>query len=276
MRKIKSTMAVLAAAGMLLSFTACSGTGTPGTSSTSGAAKSSAPASASITVFAAASLTESFTEIGQQIKKEDNIDVKFSFEGSQQLEAAVEQGTPADVVAYASESYIKTAKTKGYVDNYQIFAKNTLVACKLKTNPKKLINLADLSKPGVSLIVGAKAVPCGAYFLTVLNASALTADQKAKVMANIKSNETDVKDVLAKVQSGNGDFGIVYATDITKSVQDQVEAVTVPEFSAAKPLYPISVLKGSKNREAAQKFVDYVMSAKGQAILKSYKFITNS
>ena len=266
MKKFRSIAALLVAAAVTIGgLSACQRT-----------PAATKPAPQAITVSAASSLTESFTEIGQQLLASDNIKVTFNFAGSQQLEAALEQGTPTDAVAYASESYMKQAQSKGLVNDYKIFAKNTLVACKLKSNPKTVTNLPDLGKPGVSLIVGDPSVPCGSYFNTVLSKSSLTDDQKAAINANVKSKEVNVKDVLAKVQSGNGDFGVVYVTDITKDVQDQIEAVDIPEFANAKPLYPISVLKGAKNQAAAQKFVDYVLSAKGQAVLKSYKFIVGS
>lgn len=278
MKKKQGTLAVLAAAGILFTLTACGASGAQTAStaeSTASSAAASAQAGGSITVFAAASLTESFSQIAKQFKAADNIDVKFNFGGSQQLEAAVEQGTPADVLAYASESYMKTARSKGYVSDYTVFARNTLVACKLKSSPKRIASLADLSKPGIMLIVGNDKVPCGAYFVSVLNAASITDAQKKAIRANVRSEEVNVKDVLAKVQSGNGDFGVVYATDITSNVQDQVTAVTLPEFAAAKPKYPIAVTKSSKNQEAAQKFVDYVQSDAGKSVLKSFKFIVD-
>lgn len=264
MKKFKKFVAGFLVAGALLGLAGCQSKSTE---------SQSKPEPQKITVFAAASLTESFTEIGDKLLKSDNIKVTFNFAGSQQLEAALEQGTPADVVAYASESYMQQAQTKGLVDGYKIFVKNTLVACKLKSNTKTAASLADLGKSGVSLIVGDTTVPCGSYFNTVLTKSSLTDAQKSAVNANIKSKEVNVKDVLARVQSGNGDFGVVYATDITKDVQDQVQAVEIPEFSSAKPQYPISTLKASTNTTAAQKFVDYVLSDKGKTILKDYKFI---
>jgi molybdate transport system substrate-binding protein len=263
--KLKKIAATVIAAAMVLSLAAC--TKAP-------AATKSAPKN--ITVFAASSLTESFTEIGKELLKSDNIKATFNFAGSQTLAASIEQGAPADVVTYASESYMKDTQTKGYVDSYKIFAKNTLVACKLKSNTKTATSLVDLGNAGVSLIVGDPSVPCGSYFNTVLSKSSLTAAQKNAINANIKSKELDVKDVLAKVQSGNGDLGVVYVTDITSDVKDQIQEVDIPEFTDAKPLYPISTLKSSKDSVSAQKFVDYVLSAKGQTILKKYKFIVDS
>lgn len=258
----KKMSALIAAGGVLLGLSGCR-------------ASSAKPAPQKITVFAAASLTESFNEIGRNLLKSENIQVTFNFAGSQQLAAQIEQGTPADVAAFASESYMKEIQGKGYVGDYQIFTKNALVACKEKGSAKTLRSLADLGAPGLSLIVGDESVPCGSYFVTVLSKSQLTAAQKNAINANIKSKELNVKDVLAKVQSGNGDFGVVYATDITKDVSDKVEAVKLPEFDSITPQYPISVLKESKNAEAAQKFMDYVLSDQGKAILKSYQFLVS-
>jgi molybdate transport system substrate-binding protein len=274
MLKIKRRIiAISLAAAMVLALGGCS-SGASQSSSQPSSAASSKSAPVEITVFAAASLTESFTELGSDILDSDNIKVKFNFAGSQALVQSVEQGTSADVLAFASESYMKEMKTKGYVSDYSIFTKNTLVACKLKTNTKALTKLSDLAKPGVIIIAGDKTVPCGSYFDTVIGKSKLSDSEKKAVDANIKSKEMSVKDVLAKIQSGNGDFGIVYTTDITSAVKDVVEEINLPEFDSAKPLYPIAAVKDSKQAEAAKKFVDLVMSDKGKAVLKKYKFIT--
>lgn len=269
-KRVKSVLAAICVGTfMLLPMGGC----------TSSTVDSSAPSSSKtepveITVFAAASLTESFTELGSDILNSDNIKVKFNFAGSQNLVQAVEQGSPADVLAFASESYMKEMKTKGYVDDYSIFTKNTLVACKLKTGKKTIKNLSDLGKSGVTIIAGDKSVPCGSYFETVIGKSKLTDAQKKAVNDNIKSKEMNVKDVVAKIQSGNGDFGIVYTTDLTTAIQDTMEEISLPEFRAAEPKYPISVVKSSKKQEAAKKFLNFVQSDAGKAVLKKYKFIT--
>lgn len=229
--------------------------------------------SAEITVFAAASLTESFGELGRDLLKSDNIKVNFDFAGSQELVQSIEQGSPADVAAFASMSYMKEMKSKGYVDKYSVFAKNKLVACKQKNNAKTISSLSDLAKPGTAIIAGDNTVPCGSYFLTVINSSKITDAQKKAVESNIKSKEMNVKDVLAKIQSGNGDFGIVYTTDITAAVKDSIDEINLTDFDAAKPQYPIATIKSSKNAKSAQKFVDLVLSDKGKAVLKKYKFI---
>lgn len=239
------------------------------------AATAKKPKRVSITVFAAASLTESFNELGKDLLKSDNVKVNFDFAGSQSLVQAVEQGTKADVLAFASESYMKQMKTEGYVKGYSIFVKNTLVACKLKTNTKTLTKLSDLGQSGVMVIAGDKSVPCGSYFDTVISKSSLTASEKAAINGNIKSKEMSVKDVLAKIQAGVGDFGIVYTTDITKSVQDSVTEIDLPEFRAAKPLYPIALVNNSNQQAAAKKFISLVNSKKGKAVMKKYKFIIN-
>lgn len=237
------------------------------------AATTKKPKQESITVFAAASLTESFSELGKDLLKSDNIKVNFDFAGSQSLVQAVEQGTKADVLAFASESYMKQMKKESYVKSYSIFAKNTLIVCKLKTNTKTLSTLADLGNPGVVIIAGDKSVPCGSYFNSVISKSSLSGTQKTSINSNIKSREMSVKDVLAKIQSSAGDFGIVYTTDITKSVQDSVVEIDLPEFKAAKPLYPIAIVNSSEQQTAAKKFISLVNSETGKAVLKKYKFI---
>lgn len=231
------------------------------------------PKQTSVTVFAAASLTESFTELAKDLLKSDNVKVTFDFAGSQALVQAVEQGTKADVLAFASESYMKQMKTEGYVKGYSIFAKNTLVACKLKSNNKTISKLSDLGQPGVAIIAGDTSVPCGSYFDTVIKKSGLTDAQKAAINANIKTKEMSVKDVLAKVMAGVGDFGVVYTTDITKSVQDSVTEINLPEFTAAKPLYPLALVNNCQNLDGAKKFISLINSKTGKAVLKKYRFI---
>lgn len=247
----------------------------PASSAISSLSASSHTGPTEITVFAAACLTESFTELGADILKSDNIKVKFNFAGSQDLVQAVEQGAKVDVLAFANESYMKEMKTKGYVNSYDIFAKNTLVACKLKSNPKSLATFSDLGKPGISIIAGDKSTPCGSYFDTVISKSKLSDAQKKAINANIKSREMNVKQVIAKIQSGNGDFGIVYTSDVTDAVKDSIEEVKLPEFDAANPQYFIAAMKSSARSKAAKKFVQLVESDKGRAVLKKYKFITD-
>lgn len=227
-----------------------------------------------ITVFAAASLKESYTEIGKQIKKDKNIDVEFNFAGSQQLVASINQGVNADVFASADTKNMKTLTDAKKVDKDVIFAQNQVVIVKNKSSKASINSLADLSKDGVKLVVGDKSLPAGNYFYKALDAAKAdnTIDQATydKIIKNIKSQELNVKDVVSKVNLGDADAGVVYKTDANN--QKELQVITDKEFSKLQVDYPIAVISDSKNKTAAQEFVDYVTTGKGKDILKQYGF----
>ena len=228
-----------------------------------------------ITVFAAASLKESYTEIGKQIKKDKNIDVEFNFAGSQQLVASINQGVNADVFASADTKNMKTLTDAKKVDKDVIFAQNQVVIVKNKSSKASINSLADLGKDGVKLVVGDKSLPAGNYFYKALDAAKAdnTIDQATydKIIKNIKSQELNVKDVVSKVNLGDADAGVVYKTDANN--QKELQVITDKEFSKLQVDYPIAVVSDSKNKTAAQEFVDYVTTGKGKDILKQYGFL---
>ncbi|WP_010237218.1 molybdate ABC transporter substrate-binding protein [Clostridium arbusti] len=227
-----------------------------------------------ITVFAAASLTESYKEIGEQIKKDKNIEVKFNFAGSQQLVASINQGADVDVFASADTKNMKTLTDAKKVDKDIIFAKNQLVIAKNKSSKVSITSLKDLGNDGVKLVVGDKSLPAGNYFHKALDAAKAdnTIDQATydKIIKNIKSEELNVKDVVSKVKLGDADAGVVYKTDATN--QKELEVIPDKEFSKLQVDYPIAVISESKNKEAAQQFIDYVTTGKGKSILQKYGF----
>lgn len=227
-----------------------------------------------ITVFAAASLKESYTEIGKQIKKDKNIDVEFNFAGSQQLVASITQGANADVFASADTKNMKTLTDAKKVDKNAIFTQNQVVIVKNKSSKVSISSLADLGKDGVKLVVGDKSLPAGNYFYKALDAAKAdnTIDQATydKIIKNIKSQELNVKDVVSKVNLGDADAGVVYKTDANN--QKELQVITDKEFSKLQVDYPIAVVSASKNKTAAQEFVDYVTTGKGKDILKQYGF----
>lgn len=227
-----------------------------------------------ITVFAAASLTESYTEIGKEIKKDKNIDVTFNFAGSQQLVASINQGANADVFASADTKNMKTLKDANKVENDVVFAQNQLVIAKNKSSNVAVSSFKDLAKDGVKLVVGDKSVPVGTYFYKALDGALAdkTIDQATydKIKANIKSNELNVKDVVSKVKLGDANVGVVYKTDANN--QKELEVVNADEFSKLKVDYPIATVSDSKDKDAAKEFIDYVTKGKGKDILKKYGF----
>jgi molybdenum ABC transporter molybdate-binding protein len=238
------------------------------------------PEPVTLTVLAAASLTEPFTDMGKAFEAaHPGVTVEFSFAGSQALAEQLGQGAAADVFASASKSYMDAAVTANRVskDVVKNFAMNKLVVIYPKDNPAKITSLADLAKAGIKIDLADETVPVGKYALTFLdNASkdaTLGADYKTNVLANVVSKEDNVKAVLTKVSMGEADAGIVYVSDVAGDYADKVGQLVIPDSLNAIASYPIAAISDSKNAEMAQAFVDYVLSADGQATLGKYNFI---
>ncbi len=234
-----------------------------------------------LTVFAAASLTEAFTTIGNTFSKANNVSVKFNFAGSDALVTQMAQGAPADVFASANQAQMTLATSKGLIASTPtVFVRNRLVVIVPKDNPAHIYSLPDLARPGVNLVLAAPTVPVGKYaraaFQVMAADEAFGTDFLARIQANIKSNETDVKAVTAKVSLGEADAGVVYVTDVTPSVAPKVQTIAVPPPFNQIAVYPIAVTKASQNATLAQKFVDYVESAAGKAVLTAQGFITSA
>jgi molybdate transport system substrate-binding protein len=218
-----------------------------------------------ITVFAAASLTESFTQIGKDLEAEyAGLKVTFNFAGSSALATQINQGAPADVFASAASANMKAVTDAGNAEGTpSTFAKNQLViavpkGAVPKGNVKGVKGLSDLTEPGVKVALCAEQVPCGA------------AARRALDMANVKLTpvtlEQDVKAALAKVKLGEVDAALVYRTD-AKAAASDVDGVEFAESAGATNDYPIVVLKAAPNRAAASAFVAYVFSHEGRAVL---------
>ncbi len=230
-----------------------------------------------LTVLAAASLTDAFKEIGAAFGKANpGVKVTFSFAGSQALRTQIEQGAKADVFASADAKNMDPLKTANLLGSApQIFTRNVLTIILPKANPAGLKELKDLAKPGLKLILADASVPAGNYTLQILDKlsadPAYGSDFKTKVLAQVVSKETDVKAVVSKVSLGEGDAGVVYSTD-AQVASDKLSTITIPDKYNVVATYPIATLKASANSALAQKFVDYVMGADGQAVLKKFGF----
>jgi len=178
------------------------------------------PEQRTLTVFAAASLTDAFTEIGENFEAANpGVTVTFNFAGSQALRTQIEEGAPADVFASAHAKEMDTLVAGNFVDTSapQIFLNNKLVVILPAENPAGIEKLEDLTTPGLKLVLAAEEVPVGTYArqsLELMNAQFGT-EFKDKVLANVVSNEDNVKQVVAKVQLGEADAGIVYTSDAT-------------------------------------------------------------
>ena len=258
--------AVIAALS-LITLSSCSG-GAGTSSSTSTAASPAATTTATepveLNVFAAASLNKAFPEIADTVLKESdpNIKVTFNFQGSSTLVDQMKEGAPADVFASADQKNMTKASDAKLVDMPKPFASNVLTLIVPKGNPGKITGL-DASVDGKKLVICAQGVPCG-------NATKQLAE-KLGVTLNPVSEEQKVTDVRAKVESGEADAGLVYATD-AKAAGDKVETIEVARANEVVNSYPIALAVSTKNKEAAQKFIDAVLSDQGQAILKKYGF----
>jgi len=256
-------------------FAACGGSMS---GSGSGTTATPTPKAVTLNVFAAASLTESFTELGKNFQAaHSGVSVKFNFAGSQALVQQLTSGAAADVFASADTANMTKAANASLVSTPQIFAKNKLVVILPTNNPGKITSLKDLANKGVKIDIEAPAVPAGKYTLQVLDKMAQSPDYGAgyesAVKGNFVSKEDNVKAVVTKVQLGEADAGFVYLTDVTAKVSDKVKEITIPDNFNVVAQYPIAVTKNSANTSDAQAFVQYVLSSDGQAVLQKYRFV---
>jgi molybdate transport system substrate-binding protein len=254
----------LLALGAVLALAGCGGTasvtGSPSSSSGSGL-------TGTLTVFAAASLTDVFGELGDRLRADNpGLDVQFNFAGSSALATQLTQGAPADVFASANEQQMTVVTDAGLQSaDPTVFTENVLEIAVPKGNPGKVTGLADFGNADLTLAVCAADVPCGAA------AQAVFAD--AGISAEPDTEEEDVKAALTKVQLGEVDAALVYATDVRAAGSD-VEGIPFPEAEQEVNSYPICPLKLGPNPAAAQAFVDLVTSAAGQEALTAAGFRT--
>jgi molybdate transport system substrate-binding protein len=246
--------AALAVAALLLA--ACGGDDDSG--SGSGAATPG-----DIKVFAAASLTAAFTDLGARFTAANGgTRVTFNFAGSQALATQIQQAAPADV--FGSADLNNMDKVKDLVATPQNFASNQLQIVVEQGNPKNIGGLDDLANPDLKVVLAAPDVPAGKYAGEALG--------KAGVTVTPVSEEDNVKAVVTKVSLGEADAGIVYVTDVTAG-GDKVEGVDIPAEQNVTATYPVATVRASKAQDQAQAFVDLVLSAEGQQVLREYGFL---
>ncbi len=225
-----------------------------------GASARQARAQAQITVYAAASLTDAFPKLDPR--------EKYSFGGSNTLAAQIMQGAPADVFASANLTIPNQLYGKGLCSKPVVFTRNTLVIIVPRSNPANIHGIYDLTKSGIKLDVAGAKVPVGSYTLQVLKNMNLT----AAVLPNVVSQETDVREVLAKVALGEADAGFVYSTD-AKTVPGQVRVIKLPAWAQPKVQYGICVVSSSSDKTDGQAFINKVLSKAGQSMLLAYGFL---
>ncbi len=229
------------------------------------------PDSVQLTVFAAASLTESFGEMATAFEaSHPGVDVTLNFAGSNTLRAQIDQGAQADVFASANTKEMDALVTSGLVAEGapQTFLTNRLVVITPTENPAGVSTFDDLTRPDLKLVLAAEDVPVGRYARQMLDNAG--ADFKAQVLANVVSNEADVKQVLAKVQLGEADAGIVYASDAVAA--PELPVIEIPSEWNVLAKYPIAVLKDAPQPKLADEFVAFVLSPDGQSILQKWGF----
>jgi molybdate transport system substrate-binding protein len=260
---------------ILLTTAACSPQAAP-----TSAPNQASSGSTTLMVLAAASLTESFTEMGKVFEAQNpGVKVTFSYAGSQQLSQQLGQGANADVFASASPKYMDAAVQAKRVNKGDVktFVKNRLAVIFPKDNPAGLKELKDLAKPGLKLDLADKSVPVGQYALDFLDKATkdpgFDPTYKANVLKNVVSYEDNVKSVVAKVSLGEVDAGIVYVTDIPLDASSKIGKLGIPDALNTVATYPIAPISDSKNSDLAKAFVALVLSPDGQAIMAKYGFI---
>jgi molybdate transport system substrate-binding protein len=226
-----------------------------------------------LTVLGAASLTDVFPKIGTEFTQDHpGVTFSFSFAGTDQLAAQIEQGAPADVFAGASTKYGDQLSGEDLIASPEVFCTNQLVVITPASNPG-VDTLEDLATKPVKLVIGAETVPIGSYTRTALaNLDAVYGDGYSdKVLANVVSNEDSVTTIVTKVQSGEADAGFVYITDALSAGED-VNTIKLPDEAQAVASYPIAAVSASEHEADAQEFVDYVQSDAAQAMLADAGF----
>ena len=228
-----------------------------------------------LTVYAAASLTDAFTEIGRAFEAEHSgVSVVFNYGGSQNLRTQIEQGAPADVFASANPKEMDTLVRQRFVTEEapQIFLTNQLVVILPQDNPAGITSLEDLAKPGLKLVFAAEEVPAGRYARQVLDNlnSMFGTDYKDRVLANVVSNEDNIRQAVTKIQLGEADASIVYVSDAVAA--PELQRIEIPADVKVIAEYPIAPLAGSANSELADEFIAYILSPEGQATLEKWGF----
>jgi molybdate transport system substrate-binding protein len=232
-----------------------------------------------VTVFAAASLNDVFKAAGHNFENNNpGISLSFNFAGSQQLVQQIVEGAPADIFASANIQQMQKAAASGRIDttSEKIFAHNVLVVIAPKSSSQKVQSLHDLTLPGLKIVLADKAVPVGHYTIEFLDKCDKDKqygwDFKANVIRNVVSYEENVRAVLSKVELGECDAGVVYATDAATDTLNRISTITIPDDLNVVADYPIAVLGDSNHREAAEKFLDYVLSDACRSLLERYGF----
>jgi molybdate transport system substrate-binding protein len=227
--------------------------------------------SRTLTVLAAASLTEAFERIGADFEAQHpGVAVRFSFGPSDGLATQIDEGAPADVFASASARWMDDVQNNGPGVRGRVdFARNRLVIVTPSDDPAGISGLDDLAAGGVKLVLAAEGVPAGDYARQILTHAGIS----THALANVVSNEQDVKGVIQKIVLGEADAGIVYGTDVTPAVAPDVREIQIPTDVNVLATYPIAVVATAAQPDLAHAFVEAVTGRRGQATLRSFGFL---
>jgi molybdate transport system substrate-binding protein len=232
-----------------------------------------------LSVFAAASLSDAFNELGRKFETaHPDVKVEFNFAGSQQLATQIEHGAGADLFASADERWMTYLKKRDQIQGEGTqFVQNRLVVIVPRSNPARIDKLQDLAKSGVKLVLGAETVPVGVYSREVIRrlarARGFAPDFGRRVLNNLASEEDNVKQVVAKVQLGEADAGFVYRSDVTAPVARQVKVFDISDSCSVLANYPVAVLKDAPHPDLAGEFLKLLLSPEGQAVLAKNGFL---
>ncbi|MCA1646588.1 MAG: molybdate ABC transporter substrate-binding protein, partial [Chloroflexi bacterium] len=237
-----------------------------------------APVAGEIAVFAASSLTDAFQDMATAFQQANpNAKLTFNFGASNQLATQLGQGANADALASADQTQMDNARKAGAVAGQdRVFARNRLVLITPKGNAAKITTVKDLANPGVKFVTAQANVPIGQYTAQMLDKASADpgygSEFKSQVTANTVSQEDNVRQVVSKVQLGEADAAVVYSTDATPQVRDQLQIIQVPDPLQTLATYPIAVAKGN-NASGGEAFVAYVVGPQGQATLARWGFL---
>jgi molybdate transport system substrate-binding protein len=247
---------------------------------TGAAGGSGGPGETTVTVFAAASLAEAFTDLGHRLETaHPGTRIRFNFAGSQQLALQLEQGATADLFASADQRWMERVDSLGLLaGRARVFARNALVVALPRGDPGRVSDLATLARPGLKLVLAADAVPAGRYARAALRAldgrPGYPAGFADRVLANVVSEEENVRSVVAKVQLGEADAGIVYRSDVSGAAAPGLRAIPFPAEIGQVAAYPIAPLRSGRAPQAAEAFLELLFSSQGQALLARHGFVS--
>jgi len=238
------------------------------------------PASAnndtSLVIFAASSLTNVLTDLAGVFMQEYEAELILNFAGSSTLAAQIQNGAPADIFASANAAQMQNVIESGFIasETVEVFAENDLVVIVPADNPAQITNPGDLQQEGLLLVLAAETVPIRSYAdeLLITLADDYGDDFPAAVLDNLVSEETNVRQVVARIALGEADAGIVYRTDITPEIAAQIELVDVPPGTSPIAQYFIAPLQSAQQNTIARAFLDFVLSDAGGAILQKWGF----